>query len=199
MASAVTSRRLFVLTVSTLASALGFSLLALHLGGSEAALRATLRLSGRFSFILFLLPFVASAMHRRFRSRATSWMMKYRSELGLAFGGAHLAHLGLITWLAQMPAVSFPLLVLWVGGFGFFVVALLVATSFPRIAREFEPRRWRAIHRFGVHYIAVIFAYDMFKGLLKAPVEYAPFAFALVLALALRVTSTRRLRVPRHR
>ena len=182
----ITRRRLKVLAGSAAASATLFGALALGFGRDAEAIRDALRFSGRLSFILFVIPFVASSLLRLRPSSVTRRLMKHRAEFGLAFVGSHVAHLGLIVWLGTQPEVTFAPSVIAFGGFGFVVLAALGATSFPATTRALGPRRWRMLHRFGVHYIAVIFAYDWINGLTAAPLLYAPFALLLVLVLALR-------------
>lgn len=187
----ITRRRLKILAGSTAASAVLFCSLALSFGGDAEAIRETLRFSGRLSFILFLIPFVASSLLRLHPSPVTRRLMKLRAEFGLAFVGSHVAHLGLIVWLGAKPEVTFTPVVVAFGGFGFVVLAALAATSFPATTRALGPQRWRLLHRFGIYYIAFIFAYDWIRGLTIAPLLYAPFALLLVAALAFRFAMRR--------
>jgi len=114
--------------------------------------------------------------------------MKYRPEFGLAFAGAHLAHLAMILWLASLGG-SFPPIVVGVGGFGFVLLTAMAITSFPATAKAIGAARWRLLHRVGIHYIAGIFAYDWLTRLGSDPIVYAPLALLLAGAYVLGALS----------
>ena len=183
-------RRALVL-VASFCLALGIYV-PIGLAGTESAVRSSLVISGRASFFLFLVPFVASSLVRLWPRPSTRWLMKYRGEFGLIFAGAHAAHLCLILWLASIPGTAFAATVIAVGGFGLVLVAALALTSFPGPTRALGPRRWKRLHRVGVHYLAGIFAFDWLSRLGRDPWVYGPLAGLLAAAYVLRFAAKKR-------
>jgi hypothetical protein len=117
-----------------------------------------LRLRARWSFLLFWLAYTGGAMVTPFGPSFKPIAMRAR-ELGLAYAGAQLVHLGLVVWLFQVSSH------LSCKPFAFLVVAivwtyLLAVFSFGGIAKTLGSRGWRALRIVGVNYILLAFAWD---------------------------------------
>jgi hypothetical protein len=87
---------------SAFCAALGLAALALAaLGPGEHGTVVALKVTARFSFLLFWLAYAAGAMTTLFGS-AFEPLKRRGREFGLAFASAHLAHLGLVVWLTYI-------------------------------------------------------------------------------------------------
>ena len=161
-------------------------------GTGEAGMRLLLRATARTSAVLFSAAFAASALHRRWPSTATRWLLSNRRYLGVSFATSHLVHTGAIAGLARTAAQApFHMTTIVLGGFGLVVIAAMTATSFDRTAAWLGPRAWRVLHTFGVYYLWLIFMATFVPNLAREW-EALPPILLLVGALALRLWPARR-------
>jgi hypothetical protein len=162
-----------------------------------------LRITARWSFLLFWLAYTGGAMATLFGPTFKPIATRAR-ELGLAYAAAQAVHLGLVVWLFQVSAKP-PL-----SGkpFVFFMVAvvftyLLALFSFGGIAKTLGSRGWRALRIVGVNYILLAFAWDFVPAAFHSTadygvqrlVEYTPFAAMCIAAplLVLAAAASRRM------
>jgi hypothetical protein len=146
-----------------------------------------LRVTARWSFLLFWLAYTGSAM-------ATLWgppfnrLARHGREFGLAFASAQLVHLGLILRYGAGDGMAF----FWIGIVFTYLLALF---SLPRLRDAMGSRLWRISLLIALNYIALVFAADFIEGPLKRggianyPLSYLPFAFMLIVGVALRVAA----------
>ena len=161
-----------------------------------------LRLTARWSFLLFWLAYAGGAM--------ATYLARPSSRSRRALG----------SWAWPMPQRNWFILALWSGFFRFlrspplsgkpfvfFVVAivltyLLALFSFGGIAKTLGSRGWRALRIVGVNYILLAFAWDFVPAAFHSPadygvcrlVEYTPFAAMCIAAplLVLAAAANRR-------
>jgi hypothetical protein len=146
-----------------------------------------LRVTARWSFLLFWLAYTGSAM-------ATLWGPRFNAvarrgrEFGLAYASAQLVHVGLILrWGAGAGMIFF-----WVGIVFTYLLALL---SLPRLRDVLGPSLWRMVLTIALNYIMLCFAADFVQGPLEKggvanfPLSYMPFALMLVAGVSLRVAA----------
>jgi len=151
--------------------------------GSELALRVT----ARWSFLLFWLAYTGSAMATLGGPRFGGLARRGR-ELGLAFASAHLVHIALVI----LARVGGGMIFFWIGTVCTYLLALF---SVPQLRDLLGPRRWRIFLSMALNYIALVFAADFIviplevNGLNKYPLSYLPFSLLLVGGVALRVTA----------
>jgi hypothetical protein len=166
------------------AATLGVTTLAIFgLQGAGLALRIT----ARWSFLLFWLAYVGSAMAALWGPRFAG-LARHGRELGLAFASAHLVHVAIILLVGAGGGMIF----FWAG-----VVCtyLLVLFSLPRLQDILRPRILRIFLSLMLNYIALVFAADFILGPLetggfgKYPRTYLPFALMLVSGVILRITA----------
>jgi len=172
--------------------------LASHPDGTEGWLHAA-RYSARFSFVLFMLVFVARPWHQLRPSRTTRWAVRHRRALGLAFATAHFIHLYALTRF-NLAAESTPDAVALVfGGAGYVLLAAMVATSNDAAVRRLGARNWKRLHTTGMFWLWFIF-FQSYAGRLAAGQRlFAVFVLAALGGLALRiVVRGRRPRRPAH-
>ena len=173
-----------------IALALALIVLAIFGAGSQGIEQA-LRITGRWSFLLFWLAYAGGAMARLWGPGLAGLARRGR-ELGLAFASAHLVHLGLVLWhIAVEPGAA--MVFFWVGMLCTYLLALF---SLPRLRDALGPRLWRIFCTIALEYIALVFAADFIffplraDGLGNYPLTYLPFALMLVGGAGLRVAAT---------
>jgi hypothetical protein len=154
--------------------------------GTEIALKIT----ARWSFLLFWLAYTGGATRQLFGSRFNGLARRGR-ELGLAFASAQLVHLGLILWLVYIAAgPDGDMLFFWIGMFFTYSLALL---SLPYLRDPLGGPFWRIVKTLGLEYIAIVFATDFIvlpleeHSLAKYPPTYAPFGLMVMAGMAIRL------------
>lgn len=162
----------------------GISLLA-H-GTDGWGWQMTARYTGRASFLLFTLVYLARPIAMALGAPLGSAILGARRGLGLQFAAAHFVHLGtLMTYLVVSGTPPFLISVVF-GGLGFVVVAAMALTANDSGRRLLGERAWQRIHVFGLHYLWFIFAYTYFGRVQRAP-EMTEYWVLLAVALVLPV------------
>ena len=155
-----------------------------------------LRMTARWSFLLFWLAYTGGALAALFGPTFGPLAARGR-DLGLAYASAQLVHLGLVIWLFQISS-SPPLS----GGLYYFFVLAVVLTyllaifSFGGLSKTLGSKGWRALRIVGLNYILLAFARDFvpaFHGIADHGashfVSYAPFAAMCIAAPILVLTA----------
>jgi len=160
-------------------------------GAGDRGTEIALRLTARWSFLLFWLAYAGGAAAKLLGTDLYG-LAHRRREFGLAFASAQLVHVGLIFWLYYIAAgPGGAMLFFWVGILGTYLLALF---SVPAVRDAINPRIWRTFRTVGMEYIALVFADDFIliplqeHGATRYPLTYVPFAIILIGGLALRVT-----------
>jgi hypothetical protein len=160
--------------------------------GPSERMNTALRATARWSFVLFWLSTVGSALRTLLGTRFNR-LAAHARDLGLSFASAHLVHLGLVVWmfvvsqpdLTRQTIVVFGVAVIWT-----YLLALL---SFTEISRVFGARTARILRLVGVEYITVAFFIDFnkdaFDGGLNRIGYYAPFLILTVAGPLLRMAA----------
>ncbi len=155
--------------------------------GGQERFGVALRVTARWSFLLFWLAYTSSAMATLW-GRAFSGLARHGRNFGLAFASAQLVHVGLILLAGAGAEMAF----FWVGIAFTYLLALF---SLPRVRDTLGPRLWRISLVTSLNYIALVFAADFIAGPLKKggiahyPPSYLPFALMLVAGFGLRVAA----------
>lgn len=166
--------------------ALALAVVTLTAAGTEAkGIRVALRLTARWSFVLFWVAYTGRALTVLFGPALTVLAQRGR-EFGLAFAAAHVVHIGLVVWLSWVlarPPLSGALLVFFL--VGIFWTYLLMALSFGGLSKVLGPWRWRLVRILGLNYILMAFSYDFVLSVVHSATmhqgfwrlaEYVPFA-----------------------
>jgi hypothetical protein len=148
-----------------------------------------LRLTARFSFLVFWPAYAGSAIATLFGPPAGS-LGRYGREFGLAYAAAQLVHFALVAAVARVAHLSlvaglmpfFAIGALWTG--------VLVLSSVARLRVIFGADFWRILRSIGVEYIALVFFADFVLGQVGKGVEltiaYLPFSTLLIAGAVLR-------------
>ena len=182
---------------------LGLLLLAAALLAVEPdveGVRRLIRVTARSSVLLFLLAFTASAAARHWPGPWSSWQLRNRRYLGLAFAVSHAIHLAAIVAFAKLDPTGFQgatsLGNFISGGLGYLFIAALSFTSFNAAVAWLGPKLWGRLHLVGVYYIWISFVVTFGKRIPLSPGYAAPVAL-LLFALAFRLWPVRGVSVSR--
>jgi hypothetical protein len=159
-----------------------------------------LKVTGRWSFLLFWLAYTGSAMAALFGGRFTGLARRGR-ELGLGFASAQLVHVGFVLrlyYIAPQPVGA--MVFFWAGVSCTYVLALL---SLPQLRAPLGARVWQISRTIALEYIALVFASDfiflpLHGGYDKYPPSYLPLAFMLVSGASLRFAAFVRRKIDRQ-
>jgi hypothetical protein len=162
-------------------------------GANATGIIIAVRLTARFSFLLFFLAYVGGSAFALFGSKF-AFLALHQRQFGLGFAAAHLVHIGLALWLydisAQKPLSDFATIKFSIGAVCIYVLALY---SVERIRKLINPRRWKFIRLVGINYIAYLFFADFTWPLrdgFQQPIAYLPFALLIVFGVALRIAGS---------
>lgn len=159
-------------------------------GFTEDFVRTVIRVTARCSVVLFLLAFTASSLRALWPTRLTTWQLQNRRYLGISFAVSHFTHLAALFVLGKFfphPFVDeLNAVTLAGGGLAYAFLTLMTITSFSSPRRAIGERAWKTLHTVGSYYIWLIFLNSYLSRAL-ADVGYAPYAIALLLALAARI------------
>jgi len=165
------------------------------LGWTAGALVLAARYTARFSFLWFLMVYVSRPLATLRPMPITRWMLSRQRHLGLTFALAHFVHLGaLVEYLRVSGGPANPVTVIF-GGFGYAVLALMVATSNDASVRLLGAN-WKRLQRFGLNYLLFVFVATYLRrfGMRKPPEPLYIYAGLLALAacaVGLRAAATR--------
>lgn len=148
---------------------------------------------GRFSYLLFLLIFIARPMHVLFPSSFTAQWLRNRGGIGLMLVGNQVSHMGVvITLFAVSPVAPLPPIVVSGGITGVTLVALMGITSFKTVTDQLPGKLVKGIHATGMLYLMfVVFFYDIILSVFTKPATplYVAFAVLYYAALGLRIAA----------
>ena len=152
-------------------------------GVDDGTVRATLRWSARAAYLALLLAFVARPLQQLFKTPFTTWLLRHRRLIGVAFAGIHTAHLGLIYYRAHTneefvvspTANHFGVLV-------YVVILVMFATSFDATTKLLGRRNWKILHKVGLFGLFVAFVDAVLPKTLDYRAEAVPY-FLTALAL----------------
>ena len=185
------------ITASVVVLVLAF--LAIHFavsGWSAASITSGIDATGRSSLILFSIAFIASSVHRLWRSPLTTWTLQNRRWIGLSFAGSHLIHLALIVAISigfPEPFLSQQSLGKWVfGGLGYAFVLLMAGTSTNSAQRWMGMKSWKRLHLVGSYWLWAQFVLTYVQHTKEGPKGfYLPFLVFTLLLLVIRLVGHR--------
>ena len=165
-------------------------------GSGERGTAIALRITARWSFILFWFAYAGGAMSKLLGPRLAPMAWRGR-DFGLAYASAQVVHVGLVLWLFYLaPGSNGGMVFFWVGIaytllLGFFSLPLVHEALGPRFFGEPCARsQWSTLHLLSPW---IFFCPRTVDG--KQLLTYLPFALLLVGgAVMLLVVSVERLR-----
>lgn len=178
------------------AGLLGLSLLFEPAGLSSAdSIGYGLRVTARLSFTFFILAYLARPLFQLatggLRSTARV-LLRNRRYLGLCAAFVHTVHFGYVVAFVILSGEAVALVTLVGGGLAFLLFWLMALTSNDAAVRWLGVG-WKRLHRFGMHYIWLIFMQSFIPRAFEDPGYLIP-SIAGVLGLVLRMAAHRRAR-----
>lgn len=161
------------------------------MGGDLAreSFQGAARLTARWSFVIFLVVWSASALAHLWPGGWRAGLLYNRRGLGLGFAAAHLIHAGFfLTAILAFGTETSPKTVIG-GGLGYVFVILLALTSNDYWVRAMTPKGWKLLHSIGVNYIAIVFFVSYLGRLPINPMLAIPTLSALGFVLLLRIAA----------
>ncbi len=125
--------------------------------------------TARVAFPVFLLAYLASPLYEISQNSVFTWLRKNRRNTGIAFGFLHIVHLAALVLYFVMTPTEVPIPTVIGGGIGYVFLFAMLATSNNAAIRRLGAKKWGRIHKFGIHYIAIIFATTYSLNLVTAP------------------------------
>lgn len=153
-----------------------------------------LRVTARVAVTFFVFAYVARPLVQVLG--VGQWLVRHRRYLGLAAALTHTVHFGFV--VAHDSVTDQPAdLVTWVlGGLAFVLFWVMAATSNNVSVRQLGVW-WRRLHRFGMHYIWLVFFYTYLGAAVGTGGWYWTFPVALLSGLVLRIAAFARQRAMR--
>lgn len=158
------------------------------------------RYTARVGFPLLILAYVARPLHQLSPSGLSKATLARRRWIGLGFAISHTIHLGALIIALQLSGEERPLVTILGGGFAYVLLYAMAFTS-TAAAQRAMGRWWKRLHRFGIHYLWLIFAQSylgrafdperMWVGVIFGSIAFA--AAGLRFAAWIKSRQTRRL------
>lgn len=168
--------------------------LGLHSGTDAAdAWGRAARWTARIGLPIFLVTYLASSLGRLWPGDLTRHLQRDRRWWGLGFAACHTIHLYALIQAIEASAEPRSIASLIPGGLAYATIFAMALTSNDTAMRALG-RSWKRLHRFGIHYVWLIFTLAYAKRLadpLTLPEAIYGTGLCLI-AAALRFTAWRR-------
>ncbi len=149
-----------------------------------------IRSTAKYSFILFMLAFVACSLHHYLKNPFTKWLLANRRYIGVSFAISHYLHL--TTLVLMTMYIDFNVFEdrgvfrTAVGATAYLFMTLMALTSFDSTRNIFGIKNWKRIHTIAGYLIWVIFAKSYILDI--SDITRILFAIIAVVVLILRVS-----------
>ena len=142
---------------------------------AEADWQYWARYTARLSFACFVLVYLAAPLYQISQAAPFLWLRQNRRNAGISFGLLHSIHLGaLISYFVMTPNhTNLPTIIIGGGAYG--AMFAMLATSNDAAIRALGTKNWRILHKFGIHYLAVVFALTYLSSLAQSPDMHKPY------------------------
>jgi hypothetical protein len=182
--------RLWIGVAFCIALALAIITLAV-LGTGERGMHGALRITGRWSLLLFWPAYAGGAMATLFGPRF-SILARHGREFGLAYAAAQFVHLSLVAGVIAHSNEPFPQSIMPFFAVGVVWTYLLALSSLKSVSGGvFAPAGWRIVRAVGLEYLALVFLTDLVIAPVAAHTElspgYLPFSILLIAGALLRI------------
>jgi hypothetical protein len=176
--------------------ALALSIIALaNFGTGARGMAEGLRLTGRWSLILFWPAYAGGAMVTLFGPRL-SILARHGRKFGLAYAAAQLVHFGLVARLVSNSDGPILQSIMPFFAVGIVWTYLLALSSAKPLSNVYAPQHLRILRAVGLEYLALIFLADFVLGPIgthiEHPLEYLPFSILIIIGPLLRLAAAAR-------
>ena len=159
-------------------------------GFYEDSTRQVIRLSARFSVILFCIAFGANAFHQLIKNSFSWWVFMNRKFFGISFAFNHLIHLFFLFLLQKDFHPVFDLadtFSLLGGGIAYLFIILMLLTSFSFFKNMISMKNWKRLHTLGGYWIWTVFLTSYFGRVMNEEWFYLPFLILLITVFLMRL------------
>ena len=154
------------------------------------------RWTARAGFPIFILTYLASSLAKLSPGPLSRSLHRDRRYWGLGFAASHTVHLyALVTYL-QISGEPRTLVSLIPGGLAYLMIFAMAITSNQPAMRALG-YNWKRLHRFGIHYIWLIFTLAYAGRIAEPEKQLTGIVFTAIslAALAVRLLAHRKARV----
>lgn len=160
---------------------------------------AAARLTARVGFPLFLMAYVARPLHQLWRSNTAKMLLARRKWFGLGFALSHSVHLVSLYMAITVSGGEWNIVTLIFGG-GAYATLYAMAFTSNSSAMKAMGKKWKWLHRFGIHYLWFIF-FQSYLGRIFQPetqmLGIVMTSFAIIAACIRFAAWIKRRRAPR--
>jgi hypothetical protein len=173
--------------------ALALTIIALAVFGTGATgIHRALRITGRWSLLLFWPAYAGGAMATLFGPRFSA-LARHGREFGLAYAAAQLVHFSLVARLVAQSDEPFVQSIMPFFAVGVVWTYLLALSSLKPLSGVFTPKGWRILRAVGLEYLALVFFTDLVLVPIAAhaelSLEYLPFSILIIVGPLLRLAA----------
>jgi methionine sulfoxide reductase heme-binding subunit len=115
------------------------------------------RYTARVGFPLLILAYIARPLHQLSPSGFSKGVLARRRWIGLGFAISHTIHLGALVMALRLAGQAPEPITVIGGGFAYVLLYAMAFTSTASAQRALG-KWWKRLHRFGIHYLWLIFA-----------------------------------------
>lgn len=152
----------------------------------EDYLRFMVRETAYVSSSFFLLAYLARPLRDVTGATWASTLVRLRRRIGIAAALAHTVHFAAVVLMLRFTGEEVDAVTFALGGLGFVLFWALGLTSNDASVRALGGGNWKRLHRFGIHYLWLVFFVTYLGDVARVPV-FAVFLLAFAGGLVLRV------------
>ena len=117
--------------------------------------------TGRFAFLVFLIPLFARPLRTLVKNSFTAALMRWRRNAGIVYGGIQTIHLFIVAamFLLMTNPPTETIMVI-IGSLGLLLALGMLLTSFPAPTKALGPKNWKTLHKTGFYIFMVVYFYD---------------------------------------
>ncbi|MBA2543482.1 MAG: ferric reductase-like transmembrane domain-containing protein [Deltaproteobacteria bacterium] len=169
-------------------------------GGVVETSSTIIRWTARTSLVMFALAYVARPSLQLWRNAFTKTLMAERKWIGLGFAVSHAAHLAAIIALASPDFGAFlraqpPTNA--IAALTFVLLFAMAITSINAVRKKMSPRKWKLLHRTGMHFAWLSFTATYATAAAEVPAYVIPTVILLAIA-GVRLAAWMRARAARR-
>jgi DMSO/TMAO reductase YedYZ heme-binding membrane subunit len=169
-----------------------------HIGGGEDHWTYASRYTARVGFFFLILTYSASTLARLWPNDTTKSLLRNRKYWGLAFATTHTVHLYALIHVITAPDAEPDFLYLSPAILAYAILYAMALTSW-NWAYKAMGKGWKRLHRFGIHYLWLIFAAAYILKAIAGEQRAVTSVLALIAlgALGLRIAAWRKAKAKR--
>ncbi|HEY9699292.1 MAG TPA: hypothetical protein V6D10_18680 [Trichocoleus sp.] len=160
-------------------------------GFTEAGMTSILKETGRLSYPLFLMCFLASSLQKIWRNSFSKWLAGNRKYLGISFAVVYAYHsIGMFGFMLITKTPGIEGIMLFLSVLAYIFVIVMTVTSFKAVYDRMPVAAWRIIHTLGMYLCWYFFLAEFIHKTEVASYAawyYMPLASSAFLAFAIRI------------